>query len=124
MNIENVTILMAVPPDVNGESMKMSLQGGVWDPMRRVVIWSSPLVKSGETIEFQLQFDYTSVNDQLPRFPVLVRCDSTNDKLSDVEIGVGGETYFDASGATHRQPGRTPFKMNLSTSYRLFHRKI
>ena len=115
---------MSVPPDVNGESMKMSLQGGVWDPMRRVVIWCSQLVKSGETIEFQLQFDYTSVNDQLPRFPVLVRCDSTNDKLSDVEIGVGGETYFDASGATHRQPGRTPFKMNLSTSYRLFHRKI
>ena len=125
---------MAVPPDVIGETMKMSLRGGVWDPMRRIIIWSSPFLKSGETIEFQLQFEYTAttatdidgnVPDQfLPRFPVLVRCDSMDDQLSDVEIQVGGETYYDANGVGHRQSGMSPFKMNLSTSYRLFHRKV
>lgn len=123
-NIKNIAILLAVPPDVSGETMKMSLVGGVWDPMRRIIIWSSPSMKSGETIEFQLQFEYTPTNNLLPRFPVLVRCDSSDDQLSDVEIQVGGQTYYDGNGLTHLQQGPSPFKMNLSTSYRLFHRKI
>lgn len=142
-NIKNVAILMAVPPDVSGETMKMSLRGGVWDPMRRIIIWSSPYMKSGETIEFQLQFEYTANsatggtappgttsnnvgrngnNNLLPSFPIMVRCDA-DDKLSDVQIEVGGETYYDANGDVYRQSGTSPYKMNLSTSYRLFHRK-
>ena len=53
---------MAVPPDINGETMKMSLRGGVWDPMRRIIIWSAPMMKSGETIEGW--FDIKSKNGQ------------------------------------------------------------
>ena len=118
---------MAVPPDVSGETMKMSLRGGVWDPMRRIIIWSSPCMKSGETIEFQLQFEYSGTNtsiNHVPIFPILVRCDSMDDQLSDVSINIGGETYYDANGVGHQQAGMSPYKMNLSTSYRLFHRKI
>ena len=122
-NIKNVAILMAVPPDVSGETMKMSLRGGVWDPMRRIIIWSAPSIKSGETVEFQLQFEYTAVSNLLPAFPVLVRCDA-DDQLSGVQIEVGGEKYYDANGDVYnKQSGASPFKMNLSTSYRLFHRK-
>lgn len=134
-NIQNLAILIAVPPDVNGDTMHMSLRGGVWDPMRRMIICSSPFMKSGETIEFHLQFEYSSglgsgsvgkdqSKIQLPRFPVLVRCDSSGDQLSGVKVEIGGETYYDDNGVGHRQDGTTPFKMNLSTSYRLVHRKI
>ena len=115
---------MAIPPDVSGETMKMSLRGGVWDPMKRIIIWSSPSMKSGETIDFQLQFEYTAISNLLPVFPILVRCDSVDDQLSDIKLQVGGETYYDANGVGHRNSGISPYSMNLSTSYRLFHRKI
>mmetsp|Transcript_398 Transcript_398/g.568 ORF Transcript_398/g.568 Transcript_398/m.568 type:complete len:408 (+) Transcript_398:207-1430(+) len=125
-NIRNVGILMAVPPDVSGETMKMSLRGGVWDPMRRIIIWSSPMMKSGQTIEFQLQFEYlaASVSKQshLPLFPVLVRCDGIDDQLSDVCVKIGGEMYNDVHGV--QKPAPRPYRMKLSKSYRLFHRKI
>ena len=129
-NIKNVSILMAVPPDASGETMKMSLRGGVWDPMRRMIVWSFPVMKNGETIDFQLQFEYCAspsgaACDELPRFPILVRCDAEQTQLSDVEIQVGGGRYYDANGVGHRVVGGvTPFKLNLSKSYRLFHRKI
>ena len=122
-NINNIAILMAVPPDVSGETMKISLRGGVWDPMRRLIIWSAPSMKNGQTIEYQLQFEYMPVNaNVLPAFPILVRCDADN-QLSNVEIEVGGETYYDANGDLYRQSEDTPYKMNLSKTYRLFHRK-
>ena len=118
--IQNMVILIAVPPDVSGESVKMSLQGGAWDPMKRIIIYNCDTMVCGETIDVQLQFDYTPPSIEtgggsvsLPRFPVLARCDGLNDQLSTIGIKVGG-TLVETN----------VYELHVDKSYKLFHRKI
>ena len=114
--IKNMVSLIAIPPDVNGESMKMSRKGGVWDPIKRVIIYKCDDMNSGETVHMQLQFEYLAAKESLdlPRFPVLVRCDGVNDQLSQVELSVGG-TLDDV---------RKYYGLKVEKNYKLFHRKI
>ena len=58
-------MLLAIPPDVDGETMKMNVSGseegrggGRWDPMKRVIVWTWDGLECGETKEVQLQFQY------------------------------------------------------------------
>lgn len=118
--IQNMVILIAVPPDVSGESVKMSRQGGRWDPMKRVIIYKCDTLICGETVDVQLQFDYKSPalengggTMRLPRFPMLVRCDGLNDQLSTIGIKVCG-----ALGDTKVH------ELHVDKSYKVFHRKI
>jgi hypothetical protein len=117
-NLENLVILIAVPPDASGESAKMSRQGGVWDPIKRVIVYKYEKIECGETVDLQMQFDYVpsirkdGQNAMLPRFPVLVRCNSMNESLSNVQLDVGGGDE------------RAVFEMHLDKSFQLFHRKI
>ena len=117
--IQNAVVLIAVPPDISGESMKMSSKGGVWDPMKRVIIYKCDQMESGETLDVQLQFEYfaplideTEVAN-LPRFPVLVRCEGADDQLSNVELKVGGTVE-----------GKQYYQLDIDKAYKLFHRKI
>ena len=118
--VKNTVVLIAIPPDVNGESMKMSLEGGVWDPIKRIIIYKCEDMKCGETVDIQLQFEYLAPSldakeaVNLPRFPVLVRCDGVNDQLSSVELRVGG-TLDDI---------KKYYALKMDKTYKLFHRKI
>ena len=182
-------VIIAVPPDASGESMKMSRKGGVWDPMKRIVIYKhgghvvnsdarsgsadtggdsagvgvgvgvgvveendndnddvegsnhcgsgSDDLKRGETVDIQMQFEYTPPKStsmsaqqqlhqqqgngamaapmaELPRFPVLVRCEGRQNQLSSVDLRVGG-TLEDKSKF---------FRLNIDRNFKLFHRKI
>mmetsp|Transcript_7770 Transcript_7770/g.14649 ORF Transcript_7770/g.14649 Transcript_7770/m.14649 type:complete len:417 (+) Transcript_7770:174-1424(+) len=128
-NLDNLVVLIAIPPDVSGESAKMSRQGGVWDPIKRVIVYKYDVIQSGETVDLQMQFDYVpsirkdGQNAMLPRFPVLVRCISKNESLSNVQLDVGGE----GDGSLSRSGisgGGGMFQMHLDKSFQLFHRKI
>ena len=188
--VKNMIVIIAVPPDASGESMKMSRKGGVWDPMKRIVIYKhghvinsdarsgsadtggdsagvgvgvgeenenenenvegsnhcgsgsgsgsgSDDLKRGETVDIQMQFEYTPPKSksmpaqqqlqqqqgngamatpmaELPRFPVLVRCEGRQNQLSSVDLRVGG-TLEDKSKF---------FRLNVDRNFKLFHRKI
>lgn len=131
-NLENLVILIAVPPDVSGESAKMSRQGGVWDPIKRVIVYKYEKIECGETVDLQMQFNHVpsmrkdGQNAMLPRFPVLVRCNSRNESLSNVQLDVGGENDGGSRSIAGSSDGdgRNVFEMHLEKSFQLFHRKI
>jgi hypothetical protein len=119
---------MAIPPDVDGETMKMSINGGTWDPMKRVIVWSWRQLPSGDTMEVQLQFHYLGgfvedADKTPPRFPILVRCDGIMDQLSDIAINVGGKDESQ-EGNIESNKEETPYHLVLSQTYRIFHRKV
>jgi hypothetical protein len=65
-------------------------------------------------------------NAMLPRFPVLVRCNSRNESLSNVQLDVGGENDGGSKSSAGSSDGdeRHVFEMHLEKSFQLFHRKI
>lgn len=58
--LSNGTILLAVPPDVKGESVRTSRVGSVWDSMKRVVAWPLGDIEPGQLLEIQAQFEFVS----------------------------------------------------------------
>ena len=99
--------------------MKVSLEGVTWDPMKRVIIYNCEKMESGQTVDVQLQFEYMpNSNDSkevanLPRFPVLVRCEGIDDQLSNIRFKVGG-----ALEQTEL------YSLIMERGYKVFHRKI
>lgn len=116
-SLKQIAILMAVPPDIRGETVKLTRQGGVWDGIKRVMAWPAESLSPGELIEIQAQFSFTDTSQghekRRPTFPILVRCEGTNDQFSDVRLTT------DESDVIH-----APVKMSLTRSVLILHRKV
>lgn len=116
-SLTQIAILMAVPPDIRGETVKLTRQGGVWDGMKRVVTWPAESLSPGELIEIQAQFTFADMRQGHekgePIFPILVRCEGTNDQFSDVRLTT------DKSDEMH-----APVKLSLTRSVLILHRKV
>lgn len=119
--IQHIVILVAVPPNIDGETLKMSTRGGMWDPMKRLIVWSAPFLASGETTEVKMQFENLSsiTSSDPPKFPILVRCDGVDDQLSDVTIRIGGGRRRQAEDIEGGDDS-----LVISKAYCLFHRKV
>ena len=117
--LTNGAILMAVPPDIKGDSIKTSREGSMWDAMKRVVAWSLDELEPGQSMEIQAQFEFVTALEPNgpprphPKFPVLVRFDATNAQFSDVQLN---------SELSDNQS--LPVKLKLSRSVRVLHRKV
>lgn len=92
-DLTDLTIVMAVPPTVKGESLVTSPPGGVWDQEKRSVLWCVSELGEGEKFQLQAQFE---MDDQVhaeeaskSMFPVVVRSQCMYAQLSDVELEVG-----------------------------------
>jgi len=112
----NGTILLAVPPDVKGESIRTSKGGSIWDSMKRVVAWPLDDIEPGELLEVQAQFEFESASEMeraIPKFPVLVRLDARDDQFSDLQLNT------DVNDNQFR-----PIKLKVSRSVRILHRKV
>lgn len=123
--IQNSILVIAVPPDVSGETLKTSAKGMVWDSMKRIVIWSLQEIQSGETTQVQLIFELIhggnrKVDDEyLPHFPLLLRCYCENDLLSGIRIQLCENSFSSDDGSILHD-----VDLSLSKSYRVLHRKI
>jgi hypothetical protein len=90
-NLTDLTIIMGVPPVVRGESLSTSPAGGVWNAAKRSVIWCVSELGGGEKFQLQARFEIdpdVAVDDETPKFPVLVRCQCMFAQLSDVEVDI------------------------------------
>ena len=91
--LTDLTIIMGVPDDVEGESLVTQPAGGVWNDARRCVTWCVEELAEGEKFQLQARFqmaqgapyDKTGEN---PLFPVLVRCQCLFAQLSDLELEI------------------------------------
>lgn len=117
VSLSNGTMLLAVPPDVRGDSVRTSQEGGVWDSMKRVVAWSLDDIEPGQLLEVQAQFEFESTllasERAAPKFPILVRCDAKDDQFSDLQLNT------EVNGNQFR-----PIKLKVSRSVRILHRKV
>ena len=116
-NLTDLTIIMGVPPMVNGESLTTSPPGGVWNASKRSVIWCVSELGGGEKFQLQARFEIDdesrSEGDEEPKFPVLVRCTCMHAQLTDVELEVSDiPDVFPAE-----------VRMKLARRFRLSHRE-
>jgi hypothetical protein len=113
--MNNIIIMMAVPPDVDGENVKTSRKGGSWEELKRTLCWSVDELQPGKALEIQAQFallEGGGMNNRVPKFPVLVRCDYPA-LFSTLEVS---NVYQDEQSS--------PIKIKLDTSARILHRKV
>jgi hypothetical protein len=113
--MKNMTIMMAVPPDVDGETVKTSRKGGSWEELKRTLCWSVEELEPGKALEIQAQFallEGGGANSRIPKFPVLVRCDYP---LLFSTLSLSTE---------YRDYQSVPIKISLRTSSRILHRKV
>ena len=76
--LKDVVIILAVPPEVDGERCRLSRAGGAWEELKRTVSWKVDEIQPGKALEIQAQFPLledanNSPSSKTPRFPVLVR---------------------------------------------------
>ncbi|VEU41186.1 unnamed protein product [Pseudo-nitzschia multistriata] len=117
--LTDLTIIMGVPPEVNGESLTTSPPGGVWNESKRSVIWCVSELGGGEKFQLQARFEIGSNDprelevEEKPKFPVLVRCQCMYAQLSDIELEVRAIPPV----------LNTDVKMKLARRFRLSHRE-
>mmetsp|Transcript_17285 Transcript_17285/g.24304 ORF Transcript_17285/g.24304 Transcript_17285/m.24304 type:complete len:128 (+) Transcript_17285:121-504(+) len=124
-----LAVIMAVPPDVNGETVLMSKEGGVWDSMKRVIAWSLEPLEPGHVIEVQCQLDFMVPSQDksrpTPRFPVLIRCDAVDEQFSSIELsGIHDPTRTTTAATEKSDEPKPPVKINVSKTTRILHRKV
>ena len=73
--LQQIVVMLAVPPCVDGPSVKMSRRGGVWDEMKRTISWIIDSMEPGTAIEVQAQFEVQRYSRQQDApGPAFARC--------------------------------------------------
>lgn len=112
-DLTDLTIIMGVPIEVRGETLTTSPPGGVWNAAKRSVIWCVAELGDGEKFQLQAQFEMEDVDQEKPKFPVLVRCQCMYAQLSDIELEVADIPEVFPAEVT----------MRLARRFRLSHRE-
>jgi hypothetical protein len=117
-DLTDLTIIMGVPVEVKGETLTTQPTGGVWNAARRSVIWCVAELGDGEKFQLQAQFEIdeekmSTLGDELPKFPVLVRCQCMYAQLSLIELEVADIPEVFPAEVT----------MKLARRFRLSHRE-
>ena len=86
----DIILVIAVPPTVLGNTVKI-LPGegtGAFDRLKRIIRWEIKELKQGNSIVFGAEVEIGSMMlvDELPKFPVLLRCRSTEDTVSSIQL--------------------------------------
>ena len=112
--LKNVALVMVVPPDVMGDKVRMLEEGGIWDSMKRLLSWNLGVLKPGELVELEVQFErlQSSNSTSTPKFPILMRCDG-GAIFSGIELS-----------AVNADPGSQLAHMNILESSRILYRKV
>jgi hypothetical protein len=109
-NLKNFTIAVAVPECVNGASMEIIRGEGDYDDLKRAIIWKLDELPKGESFMVSAQAKLWEPANDI-QFPVLLRCTSAADQISDLEFKVAAAAGYPAS-----------ITFNTTCSFRLLHR--
>lgn len=112
-SLKALTATVAVPPTVISTSLEIKQGGGTYDDLKRVITWTLMELPVGKSLMFGFEVDIlpTFHPEEVPKFPILVRCRSTDDTISSVKINL------------EKMQGH-PVTLNVNTyaSFRLLHR--
>ena len=125
--LNNMVILIAVPPFVQGETVKMSRKGGVWDEMKRTICWTVEKLDPGEVLEIQAQFQSGKLHNLAQvdlQFPVLVRADVPL-LFSGIDVSTECHSANDGKvGDEGDVPNTVNVKSSVTKCTRILHRKV
>jgi len=87
-NLKDIVLAMSVPPTVIGNTLKVIRGDGQYDTLRRVVKWTLQELPKGESLMVGAHVKVLSTlySDELPNFPVILRCTSAEDIISSVKV--------------------------------------
>lgn len=107
------TIAAAIPDQIDGSTISIMRGDGVWDDVKRTIMWRLPSLNRGESFMVSAQIGLWKPleDDESLHVPVLVRCSSPVDQVSSIDIQVK-----EVDG----HPASTTF--NKTQSFRLLHR--
>ncbi len=86
-----MNVCCAVPPTVISKTFKITTGEGTFDEFKRLIRWNVKELAVGSSVIFgaEVQISLKNISiDELPKFPVLIRCNSTDDIISSVEVDV------------------------------------
>ena len=112
---------------MDGENVTMSRKGGVWDEMKRTLIWTFQKLDPGEIVDIQAQFKCNTEGGLSQshahvagggdgfgsfKFPVLARCN--------------GDTNFSKidMNSDYNDDGSSPVGLELERSATILYRKV
>lgn len=112
--LQDMTICIAVPERVNADSVEVVRgDNGQWDRLKRTIIWKVDSLEQGQSLMVSAQaklWSEAKEGDDV-RFPILLRCSSSADRISSAEVDV-------------KEVDEHPSRITISkvTSFRLVHR--
>ncbi len=98
-SLKDLKVCCAVPPSVVGSSLNITVGDGTWDDLKRVITWNVKELAVGKSLLLGAEVDVSLSNiliDELPKFPVMIRCSSTSDTVSSLEIELREVTGYPA----------------------------
>lgn len=109
------TLAIAVPERVNADTIEITRGDGVYDKLKRTIKWTVPYLPKGESfmvsVLAQLWSTVTNEDQILLKFPALLRCSSSFDQISSVELGAEEAAGYPSN-----------VSCSQSFSFRLLHR--
>ena len=100
-DLTDITIAVAIPERVNSETIQITRGDGVYDELKRTIKWSLEDLPKGESLMVSVNAELWSAatkEDQvLLRFPVVMRCSSNYDQISNVELKAEEAVGFPSS---------------------------
>jgi hypothetical protein len=89
-DMEDFTVAIAIPDTVDASSIEISRGHGVWNPTQRVIKFTLSSLAKGESFmvsaEMKLLKPLSSNNGSSLSFPIILRCSSIDDPISDLEF--------------------------------------
>jgi len=89
-SLKALTATVAVPPTVIGDSLEIKQGEGTFNDLKRVITWTLKELPVGKSLMFGFEIDIlaTFPPEEVPKFPILIRCRSTDDTISSVEVNL------------------------------------
>lgn len=102
-DISQFSVAVAVPEYVDVQSVQIVRGDGVWDELKRTIKWNRSFLKRGESFMVSAQAELLDgFNKDELQFPVMLRCLSTTDKISNVEFRVVKNESHPSSVTCHK----------------------
>jgi len=89
-DLHDFSIAVAIPESIDGDSIEIIRGDGHWDSLKRTIIWKLASLNKGESfmVSAQANFWDDNVSDDDVLLPVLLRCSSSADSISAIELRV------------------------------------
>ena len=111
-DLKDFTLVVAIPEVVDADSIEIVRGEGSYDPLKRLIKFQLDSLNKGESFMVSAQAKlWKAITGNEVRFPVLLRCSSTEDQISTVDFKV-------------QEADGTPCYISVTKSYsfRLLHR--